>query len=285
MARISKQGLDFIKSFESFVPYVYDDLRAPVKGKYSEWQGEETIGTLTIGYGHTNSAKHPLRIAKGLRISEAEACDILDVDLDECEEAVNELVDVPLTQGQFDALTSFAFNCGVGNLKKLIVPLNRNNYPGTRAKFDLYVKSKGKHLRGLQRRRDGEQALWDEEGVILPTEPVHHGAEVDAPATPAGKGEKTSTVSLPAVSRKASSLSRLSKVLHTIWISLSLGSLLEYMGMAKQTSDQVQQFVADHAIAILITGAILAAIVVKSVLVMMAEDVDEGRYTPSGESA
>jgi lysozyme len=281
MARISKQGLDFIKSFESFVPYVYDDLRAPVKGKYREWQGEQPIGTLTIGYGHTNSAKHPLKITKGLRVSEAEACEILDVDLDECEGAVNELVDVPLTQGQFDALTSFAFNCGIGNLKKLIVPLNRNNYPGTRAKFDLYVKSKGQTLRGLQRRRDGEQALWDEEGVVLPTEPVHHGAEVDAPATPAGSGEKTSASALAQVSRKA----RLTRWAKRTWQGLTLTTILGYLAMAKQTYNQVTEFVADHWMAILITTGILSVIVLKTIEAMMAEDVDEGRYTPSGEAA
>ena len=184
MARISKTGLDFIKSFESFVPYVYDDKRAPVKGKYPEWKGGAVRGTLTIGYGHTNAAKHPLKIDKGLRISEAEGCDILDVDLDECEADVNRLVTVPISQGQFDALASFTFNCGAGNLKKLIVPLNRNDYAGTRARFDLYVKSKGEFMRGLQRRRDGEQAMWDANDAVLPTEPVPHPAEVDAPSGP-----------------------------------------------------------------------------------------------------
>lgn len=49
---------------------VYDDLRPAVKGKYKEWAGERVRGTLTIGYGHTNAAKHPLKIKKGLRITE-----------------------------------------------------------------------------------------------------------------------------------------------------------------------------------------------------------------------
>ncbi len=177
--KLSDGGLRFVKGFESFVGYVYDDKRAPVKGKYVEWNGGPVKGTLTIGYGHTNSAKHPLKISKGLRITEAQAREILDVDLDECEEAVNRLVKVPITQGQFDALVSFAFNCGTGNLKKLIVPLNRGDHAATRAKLDLYIKSKGEVMRGLQRRRDGEQALWDSHDAPAPTVIIEHPAEVD----------------------------------------------------------------------------------------------------------
>jgi lysozyme len=184
--RIGKKGLELIKSFESFVPYVYDDLLAPVKGKYREWDGGAVKGTLTIGYGHTNAAKHPLKIAKGLRITEAKALAILDVDLDECEAAVNSLVKVSLTQGQFDALTSFAFNCGTGNLKKLIVPLNKGDYEACRRKFDEFVRSKGQVLKGLVRRRDAEQALWDDRSgdVLIPQEPVFHPAEVEQTEQP-----------------------------------------------------------------------------------------------------
>ena len=94
--KLGKKGLDLIKSFESFVPYVYDDLLPPVKGKYREWNGGAVKGTLTIGYGHTDAARHPLKIKQGLKVSQAKALEILDVDLDECEEAVNRLVRVPL---------------------------------------------------------------------------------------------------------------------------------------------------------------------------------------------
>ena len=93
------------------------------------------------------------------------------------------MVKVPLTQGQFDALVSFAFNCGAGNLKKssLLKKLNAGDYDGARASFDLYTRSKGKVLRGLMRRRDAEQALWgDADCVLLPQEPVTHPADVDA---------------------------------------------------------------------------------------------------------
>jgi GH24 family phage-related lysozyme (muramidase) len=194
--RVGKKGLALIKSFESFVPYVYDDLLAPVKGKYREWDGGAVKGTLTIGYGHTDAAKHDLKIEQGLRISESKALAILDVDLDECEEAVNKLVTVKLTQGQFDALVSFAFNCGAGNLKKLIAPLNRGDYGGCRAKFDEFTRSKGQVLRGLVRRRDAEQALWDDryDEIAMPEEPVDHPAEVDAPVPPPKSGVTESAI-------------------------------------------------------------------------------------------
>ena len=197
MHRISQAGLDFIKGFESFVPYVYDDLvpaqRVGGRLVYREWQGEPVRGTLTIGYGHTNAAKHPLRIRQGLRITEELACEILDVDLDECEQAVNDGARVPITQGQFDALVSFTFNCGAGNLKNLLARLNRGDYAATRAAFDLYVKSKGVTLRGLQRRRDGEQELWDMREVALPPEPVDHPAEVDPGPEPPPSSMATSS--------------------------------------------------------------------------------------------
>ena len=275
--KISKTGLDFIKSFESFVPYVYDDKVAPIKGRYREWKGEDVRGTLTIGYGHTDAAKHPLRIAKGVKISEAEACKILDVDLDECEAAVSKLVKVPINQGQFDALASLTFNMGEGNLARssLLARLNRGDYRGARAAFDLYVKSKGEVMRGLQRRRDGEQALWDAVASPLPTHPVDHPAEVDVPAQPKLKD-------VIADSRKATWISRLTKALHAIWMSLGLGSVMEWLDASNSVLDQVSEVVRNNALALAIGGAILGALALKYVLALMVEDVKDGRSTPSG---
>lgn len=160
--KIGKKGLDLIKSFESFVPYVYDDKVHPVNGKFPEWKGGAVKGTLTTGYGHTDSGKYPLKIEKGLKITQAKAIEVLDGDLDECEDAVTRLVTVTMTQGQFDALVSFAFNCGISNLKKLIVPLNKGDYDGCRAKFSEFIRSKGEVMKGLVRRRNAEQALFDD---------------------------------------------------------------------------------------------------------------------------
>jgi N-acetylmuramoyl-L-alanine amidase len=91
--------------------------------------------------------------------------------------------------------------------------------------------------------------------------------------------------SLVIASRKAKTLSRIKKAMHGVWASLTLASVLEYLGLAKSTADQVSQFVQTHAVVILITGAILGVLIVKYVLGLMQEDVDEGRYVPSGEKA
>jgi lysozyme len=160
--KLGQKGLDLIKSFESFVPYVYDDKLAPINGKYKEWTGGTPKGTLTIGYGHTNAARDPLKIKKGLRITEAKAVQILNNDLGECEENVNLLVTVTLTQGQYDALVSFAFNCGIKNLKKILVPLNKGDYEGCKQKLGEFIRSKGEVMKGLVRRRNAEQALFDD---------------------------------------------------------------------------------------------------------------------------
>ena len=87
-----------------------------------------------------------------------------------------------------------------------------------------------------------------------------------------------------AISRKATWLARFTKAFHAIWSSLSVASVLAYFGVAKETIDSVEQVIQNNAIALMIGGAILGAIVLKYVLSLMTEDVNDGRYTPSGES-
>lgn len=183
MARrdIGPHGLALIKSYEAFYPYVYDDKAPLVNGRSPEYRGGPVRGTLTIGYGHTDAARHPLKCTVGQRVSEAEAIEILHVDMSECVEAVNAAVKVPTTQGQSDALYSFTFNCGRKNLCSLVVPLNRGDYDTTRADFGHYIRSKGEVMRGLERRRHAEQVLWDDryEEVDLPPEDPQTPKNVD----------------------------------------------------------------------------------------------------------
>jgi lysozyme len=273
--KISTQGLDFIKGFESFVPYVYDDKRSPVKGKYPEWDGGAVKGTLTIGYGHTNSAKHPLKITQGLRITKEQALHILDVDLDECEEAVNAQVKVPMTQGQFDALVSFAFNCGAGNLKNLTNRMNRGDFESARAAFDFYTKSKGEFMRGLQRRRDGEQALWDDMDVEPPTEIVEHSEEVD--------GAGLNLPELAKSSRKIALLLRIKTFLHSAWMTL-LGLIgLEQIGVANGAVTDIKTLAEALALPAAFVLAIAGVLLIKHLVMRIWEDYQSGRYVPSGK--
>lgn len=184
-------GLKTAESFETFVPWVYDDkipMRRNSAGKleYAEWQGGPVRGTLTIGFGHTDAARHPLKCTLGTRITLEQATEILQVDLSECIEDVNRLVKVPITQGQADCLIDFDLNCGAANLARLVGPLNRGDYDVCRGDLMHYVRSKGEVMRGLERRRHAEQLLWDDRyqelPEHLPTEdnPAPHPAEVDA---------------------------------------------------------------------------------------------------------
>lgn len=190
--KVSKKGVDFIKSWESFVPFLYDDLRYNKKLKYgyAEWTGGPISGTLTIGYGHTKDAKAKIDMVQGMRITEVQAASILDEDLDEIEAWINNNVRATLTQGMFDALVSFGFNCGIGNLKKLIRPLQSGDYEGTKAKFSEFTRSKGQVLNGLVKRRAGEQKLWSSEEAHLPAEMEETPKNVTKVAPPATSTEK-----------------------------------------------------------------------------------------------
>lgn len=286
----STKGLDFVKSFESFVPYVYDDLRSPIrvngKMQYREWKrGDPIRGTLTIGYGHTDAAKYKLGFKlkdapAGFRITEEKASEILDVDLDECEQQVNELVKVPITQGQFDALLSFTFNCGAGNLRSLIVPLNKGDYTGTRRKFDLYTRSKGKVLRGLQRRRDGEQALWDDGDTYLPTEIVHHGADVDAPGTIDGK--PATAADLRPYSRKLTVADQGKKGTGLLGVGLLAKIFTDTVNQAKGVSDAFD-LVSTNATLLIVLAIALAGVVVFALIERWTiDDFFNGRWFLGG---
>jgi lysozyme len=275
--KLSPQGLDFIKGFESFVPHVYDDLVPAKNGKYAEWNGGPVKGTLTIGYGHTNAARHPLKIKQGLRITEAEARQILAVDISECEEDVERLVTKPLTQGQYDACVSFCFNCGAGNFANIAKRINAGNYAGARAAFDLYTKSKGKVLTGLQRRRDGEQVLWDSDIPTVPTEVVDHPAEVDQPPKP-------TTKDLTKVSRKAAWLVWMKRASDFVIGLFTLDTVLSALDIAQDVVGKVKAFVTESSNVIAISAAILAALAIRYVISLLREDVEEGRAVPSGEA-
>ena len=72
------------------------------------------------------------------------------------------LLTVQATQGQFDALVSFAFNLGLGALRgsTLLKKLNVGNVKGAADQFLLWVNAAGKVLPGLQKRRQDERALF-----------------------------------------------------------------------------------------------------------------------------
>lgn len=110
----------------------------------------------TIGVGHTRGVKI------GDRCSQEQADIWLTQDLEDAAADVASLVRVPLTQGQFDALTSFVFNLGARRLAEstLLILLNKGNYTGAADQFSRWVYAGTQKLPGLVKRRAAEAALF-----------------------------------------------------------------------------------------------------------------------------
>jgi lysozyme len=128
----------------------------------------------TVGVGHVidpNHAKVPMADRKALPIpagwdrilTSIEIDDILRTDLNRFEAGVLRLIKVPLTQGQFDALVSFSFNVGLGNLQNstLRMKVNRGEYEAAAEQFLVWTKAGGKVLKGLVIRRTHEKEMFE----------------------------------------------------------------------------------------------------------------------------
>lgn len=142
--KVSEQGKSIVRQFEGLRLSAY---RCPA-------------GVWTIGYGHTKGVR------SGMKITEQEAEEMLEADLNEFGDQLLKYVKVPLTQHQYDALVSFAYNIGVGAFAKssALKMLNAGKPEAVPAKMALWNKARvnGKLtvLPGLVRRRAAEGALF-----------------------------------------------------------------------------------------------------------------------------
>lgn len=113
----------------------------------------------TVCVGHTAT----VTLADvGKVYSDAVCADLLQKDTRVAQAAVQRLVKTPITQEQYDALTSFTFNVGSGNLASstLLKYLNAGQCRAAAAEFHKWIKAKGKVLNGLITRRERESALF-----------------------------------------------------------------------------------------------------------------------------
>lgn len=135
----SPNAFAIIKQFEGFRPTAYQDQR----------------GIWTIGYGHTRN------VVAGNTCTTAQAQTYLAQDVSETVAAITQHVTVPLTQNQFDALTSLVFNIGVGNFEEstLLRELNDKQYAAAADQF-LQWKRAGTYRDALLPRRQQERALF-----------------------------------------------------------------------------------------------------------------------------
>ena len=138
--KTGNKGIELIKHFEGCELEAY---KCPA-------------GVWTIGYGHIKGVK------EGMTITESQAEEMLKSELNEYEGYINNLVTAELNQNQFDAMVSWVYNLGGGNLKAstLLKVLNAGDYDGVPAQMLRWNKAGGKVLEGLTRRRQAEADLF-----------------------------------------------------------------------------------------------------------------------------
>jgi len=145
---ISQTGIDLIKSFESCRLHTYLD----------------SVGVPTNGWGNTGPG-----VVMGRVITQQQADDTLSANLAKFEIGVNNLVSpLAVTQSQFDALVSFAFNLGLGALggSTLLKKLRAGDTTGAANQFLSWCHAGGKEMPGLLRRRVAERDLFNTKEAV-----------------------------------------------------------------------------------------------------------------------
>mgnify|MGYP001250603974 FL=1 len=143
--KVSQDCIQLVKYFEGFEDTAY---LCPA----NVW---------TIGYGRTRNVK------EGDKVTEVQAERDLLEELEEFKHQVLNSVKVELKQNELDALTSWTYNLGVGNLKSstLLKKLNAGNKDEVPAEMVRWNKANGKVLAGLTKRREAEAELWAKEVI------------------------------------------------------------------------------------------------------------------------
>lgn len=117
----------------------------------------DPVGLPTVCWGHMD-----MRLKVGTQYSRASCEAFLKEDSQTAQEAIRDLVKVPLTQNQFDALVSLVFNIGRPAFSRstLLRKLNQEDYLGAAKEFPRWVFAGGKKLPGLLTRRTDEMELF-----------------------------------------------------------------------------------------------------------------------------
>ena len=139
--KISNEGLELIKKFESFSAVPYDDI----------------AGYPTIGFGHKIVAGEVFG-----SIGSMEATALLEKDCAWAVTIINTAVSVMLEQHQFDALCSFTYNVGAHAFatSTLLKLLNEEKYGEASNEFLKWCHAGGKKSEGLLRRRRNEREYF-----------------------------------------------------------------------------------------------------------------------------
>lgn len=144
---ISQKGLDLIKEFEGLRLKPYRDV----------------AGVPTIGWGSTYYRDNKKVTMNDNPITEDEANSLLAyIANKDFGSFINKVVKVELNQNQFDALVSFAYNLGNGNLQNstLLKKINSGDFIGASNEFIKWNKVGKTELAGLTKRREKEKKLF-----------------------------------------------------------------------------------------------------------------------------
>ena len=148
-ASASQSAIDLIHSFESFQENAYKD------------PGSKNGLPITIGWGSTSDLDgKPIEL--GDKWTRAYGDQKFAKDLEKFSTAVIEATG-PSTQGQIDAMVSFAYNVGIGAFKSstLLKKHKAGDLKGAAVEFGRWVYNDGKVMNGLVRRRDAERRLYE----------------------------------------------------------------------------------------------------------------------------
>lgn len=146
---VSQAAIDLIHSFESFRSNAYKD------------PGSKNGLPITIGWGSTSDLDgNPIKLGDVWTREQADAKFKQDIDRFSADVISSA---GPSTQGQIDAMVSFAYNVGIGAFRSstLLKKHKAGDYKGAAAEFDKWVFNDGKRMNGLVRRREAERRLYE----------------------------------------------------------------------------------------------------------------------------
>lgn len=146
--KLTQEAINEIKQSEGLVLKAYPD------------PGSKDGLPVTIGYGTTRINGKAIKL--GTVITKAQAEEYLAADLEVFSAKVAKLIKVKVTDKQFGALVSLAYNIGLDAFAKstLLRILNAGDYAGVPAQFRRWNKNDGKVMKGLVSRREREVAMW-----------------------------------------------------------------------------------------------------------------------------
>ena len=155
--RVSEKTISMVKHHEGvrFRPY-----RCPAL-LWTVGVGR-VIDPAHIGVKFEDRKNLPIPAGWDRTLTMAEVDELLQQDLRRFEAGVLRLCPAGLNQSRFDALVSFSFNVGLGNLQRSSIRMrhNRGDYDGAAEAFMMWTKAGGRELPGLVKRRKDEQALY-----------------------------------------------------------------------------------------------------------------------------